>query len=359
MPAATRLAGVAAAMLMLAGGLSAQGRGGRGGGAPPPPGPCDRTCLEGFVNQYLDALVAHNAFGLPFAQKVKFSENNQLLELGDGLWNVTTDIGTYKLFASDPQSGQVGFLGTVMENGRPVALALRLKVDNRKVSEIETFVYRAAGGPPPGGRGGRGGDAKAPPPPPPAPTGAAAMELMKPDPVLQEIVPQNQRVSRGELLKAANLYLDAIENGNADNDVFHPDCERIGNGTKITHNPALTMAGADWNPFTLGCAEQINSKMYSYIQVVYPRRFPIVDEERQLVFSFSTFQIPGDILSVQSPGHGTLKMTDANTQPGFLAVPELFRVKDGKIRRAENLVINLPYGTPDPFFNDDWRRTKK
>jgi hypothetical protein len=48
--------------------------------------------------------VAHNAFGLPLAQKVKFSENDQLLDLGDGLWNVTTDIGTYKLYVSDLQS---------------------------------------------------------------------------------------------------------------------------------------------------------------------------------------------------------------------------------------------------------------
>src|SRR5665213_22962 len=94
MRAAARLS-AAAALLIFAGGLAGQGRGGRGGGAPPAPGPCDRPCLEGFINQYLDALVAHNAFGLPLARKVKFSENDQLLDLGDGLWNVTTDITAF------------------------------------------------------------------------------------------------------------------------------------------------------------------------------------------------------------------------------------------------------------------------
>jgi hypothetical protein len=300
---------------------------------------CDRPCLEGFVNQYLDALVAHNAFGLPLAQKVKFSENDQLLELGDGLWNVTTDVGTYKLYVSDPQNGQVGFFGTVRENGRPTALALRLKIENKKISEIETLVNRAGGGPPPRGRG----DAKGPPPPPPPPTGAAALEEMKVDPVFQESVPANQRVSRDQLLKLANAYFDAIEQGNTPAGAFDPQCNRVENGVKNA----------------LACSDQIDSKMLSYIQTVYPRRPVVVDEERQLVFGFFMFQQPGDLLSVESPGHGTYKFPDSATQPGFTEDAQLFRIKDGKIRKTEALTLGVPYGTPNPFFNDDWRRTKK
>ncbi|MCU1337961.1 MAG: hypothetical protein JWO19_3542 [Bryobacterales bacterium] len=332
-----------AAVLVLASSVAGQGRGGRGNAAPPAPGPCDRPCLEGFVNQYLDSLVAHNAFGLPLAQKVRFSENDQLLDLGDGLWNVTTDLGTYKLYVSDPQSGQVGFFGTVRENGRPTALAVRLKVDNRKISEIETLVYRASAGPPPGGRGGRSGDAKAPPPPPPPPTGAAALEEMKVDPVFLEIVPADQRVSREELVKRANTYFDAIEQGNAPAAAFDPQCNRVDNGVKVAPN----------------CAEQINSKVLSYIQTVYPRRPVVVDEERQLVFGFFMFQQPGDLLSVESPGRGNYKFPDSATQPGFTEVAQLFRIKDGKIRKMEALTLAVPYGTPNPFFNDDWRRPKK
>ena len=333
-----------AATLMLVSTLAAQGRGGRGGGgAPPAPGPCDRACLEGFIDQYLDALVAHNAFGLPLAQKVKFSENDQLLDLGDGLWNVTTDVGTYKLYVSDPQTGQVGLFGTVRENGRPTALAIRLKVDNRKISEIETLVYRGGGGPPPGGRGGRGGDAKGPPPPPPPPTGAAALEEMKVDPVFLETSPANQRVSRDELVKLSNSYFDAIEQGNAPASAFDAQCARVENGAKTA----------------AGCADQINSKMLSYIQTVYPRRPVVVDEERQLVFGFFMFQQPGDVLSVESPDKGTYKFPDSATQPGFTEVAQLFKIKDSKIRKTESLTLGVPYGTPNPFFNDDWRRPKK
>ncbi len=32
---------------------------------------CDRACLDGFVNQYLEALVARDPFGLPLAAKIR------------------------------------------------------------------------------------------------------------------------------------------------------------------------------------------------------------------------------------------------------------------------------------------------
>lgn len=289
---------------------------------PAPAAPsCDRACLEGFVNQYLDALVAHNVFGLPLASKVKFSENDQLLELGDGMWNVTTGIGSYKIYIADPQSGQVGFLGTARENDRPVTLALRLKIENRKISEIETVVHSATPATPP--------------------TGAAAMETMGPDPVFSETIPRLQRVSRDALVKAANSYFEALEKSDPSLSSFDPQCNRLENGVRAS------------------CGEQIAGKTLSYIQTVYPRRFPVVDEERQLVFGFFTYQIPGDILSVESPGHGVHKFSAAQTAPSFAEVPAVFRIKSGKIRRMESLMVSEPYGTPNPFFNDDWRRPKR
>jgi hypothetical protein len=105
---------------------------------------CDRTCLEAFVDRYLEALVAHDAFSLPLAPSVVVSENTQRLPIGDGLWNTATGLGEYKLYVSDPDAGQVGFFGTVLENGGPVGLTLRLKIDNRRISEIETLVVRDA-----------------------------------------------------------------------------------------------------------------------------------------------------------------------------------------------------------------------
>lgn len=280
---------------------------------------CDRSCLEGFVNQYLDALVAHNAFGMPLARKVKFSENDVVLDLGDGVWNTITGAGTYKLMVSDPQSGQVAVIATMRENSTPIVLAARLKIENRKIAELETLINRGA-------------------------AAAQSLEEAKPDAAFTETVPAAQRTSRDALIAAANKYFDSIEKGSADPAAFDKDCARVENGAQAT------------NPWAQDCAGQINTKVLSSIQRVYPRRFPVVDEERQLVFGFFTYQQPGDVLSVESPGHGIYKFPDSATQPAFTESAQLFRIKAGRIAKMESFTLGVPYGMPNPFFKDDWRK---
>jgi hypothetical protein len=52
---------------------------------------CDRLCLEGFVNSYLEALAARDPSRLPLADNVVFVENQQVLNLGDGLPGAVPD----------------------------------------------------------------------------------------------------------------------------------------------------------------------------------------------------------------------------------------------------------------------------
>jgi hypothetical protein len=49
---------------------------------------CDRACLEGFVDQYLAALVAQDPSRLPLAKNARYTENGQELKLGDGMWGL-------------------------------------------------------------------------------------------------------------------------------------------------------------------------------------------------------------------------------------------------------------------------------
>jgi hypothetical protein len=44
-------------------------------------GPCDRACLEGFVEQYLDAAIAHDPKLLPLAPGAKFRMASGLCSL--------------------------------------------------------------------------------------------------------------------------------------------------------------------------------------------------------------------------------------------------------------------------------------
>jgi len=331
--------------------LFAQGDPGAAKGKEKDKGPavCDRACLEGFVTQYLDALVAHNPFGLPLAAKVKFSENDQLLDLGDGLWNVTTGIGKYKLIVSDPESQQVGFLGTVLANDRLTTLALRLKLESRKISEIETLVTVSN---PPGAPAGPGAAKVAPP----APTGAPALDAMTLDVVFTQAEPQ--RSTREQLIAAANAYFDALERSDAGLAKFDAQCNRIENGVQMTNSKSPSLAANAIDLRALSCADQINGRLLSNYQVIYPRRIPVIDVERQTVFGFFMHQQPGDLLQVESPGRGVYKFPEAASQPGFVEVAQVFKIVGGSIRRMEALSTPVPYGTPNPFFNDDWRRAK-
>ena len=109
---------------------------------------CDRACLENFVDQYMDALIAHDPKKLPMTARVKNTEDGVRLDPGDGFWRTALAKGSYRLFVTDPEAGQVAFIGTMREVNapmpNPVIIAIRLKIENRQVSEIENLVVRDA-----------------------------------------------------------------------------------------------------------------------------------------------------------------------------------------------------------------------
>src|SRR5690348_12863134 len=97
-------------------------------GAPPPT--CDRNCLYGFADRYLDALAHNDATRLPWAPKARYTENNVELRVGDGMWATTTGLADYRLKFADVHAGQVGVFGVVEESNNRSGFALRLKVQN-------------------------------------------------------------------------------------------------------------------------------------------------------------------------------------------------------------------------------------
>ncbi len=158
---------------------------------------CDRACLDGFVDKYLDAVVAHDPSQIPVTKFVKFTENGQQIELGDGFWRTATARGKYKFYVDDVPAGQVGFLGTMEEAGQPVIVALRLKIAEQKVSEVETIVAR--GGMATGG-------------------GKNLEKMGSPRRAFLEDVPEANRVSRLELIKTANKYFSGMQQDNGKGD---------------------------------------------------------------------------------------------------------------------------------------------
>jgi hypothetical protein len=304
--------------------------------------PCDRACLNGFVDQYLDAVVAHDPSRLPTTKLVKSSEDGQHLTLGDGFWRTATGKGTYKFYIDDPDAEQVGFLGTMREAGQPVILALRLKIDNQKVSEIETILAR--------GQMAQGG--------------AANLEKMgSPRPAFSEDIPLAERV-RLDLIKTANKYFSAMEqnNGKGDYSFFADDCNRLENGMQTTNNmtpmPGLSSSGAPrpaptrkYDPaahqtmYSPGwsCKDQFRSGLLHFVTWIHDRRYPVVDKEHGVVFALGFFDhSAGDTRTFQTPTGETV--TAGPQTPFTWEIAEIFKVRGGQLHEIEAVLTQGMYG---------------
>src|SRR5215510_13164155 len=69
----------------------------------PVPLNCNRACLENLVDQYLAAVVAHDPKRMPFSADVKYTENYQVLHIGDGFWKTAQARGKYTHIFADPE----------------------------------------------------------------------------------------------------------------------------------------------------------------------------------------------------------------------------------------------------------------
>ena len=103
---------------------------------------CDRECLSGFITRYLDAMIARKPDSLPIAANARFTEDSKEMKLGEGLWKSISRLRDYRRDILDVREGvAVSFL-VIEEAGSPVLFVMRLKIDNKEISEIETMAVR-------------------------------------------------------------------------------------------------------------------------------------------------------------------------------------------------------------------------
>jgi hypothetical protein len=295
-------------------------------------GPCDRACLDGFIDQYLDAVVKHNPKLVPLTPNVKYTENGQRLEPGDGLWRSMTAKGSYRLFVTDVSTGEVAFFGTIREEGRkagedvPGVIGLRLKVVNRQIPEVEMLVCRSD---------------------------RAALNFEKlgsPNHLFLEEVPPAERMSREDLIKTANMYFSGMQKNDGKGVYpFTDDCNRIEMGSLTTNvKPAdgkpvpdpktSTAYSAAWS-----CKEQFESGLLHFVSRIRDRRYVAVDPERGLVYAFAFFDHQaGDTRTFKVPDGRTV--TAGPNQPWTWEIAELFKVEKGKLHQIEAIMDHSPYG---------------
>lgn len=281
----------------------------------------ERAALYAQLDAYLDALGSKQPDKLEWAPGARTSENNVMLEVGDGLWGTISRIGTYDLRFADEKTNHVGYFGTVHEPNEESAYTVRIKYDdNSRISEVEAVVVRQS-------------------------DSGIVFENQRfwDKPILN--ADAEKPVSREEMIRLSNGYFDTLQlNDGTIHTKFHPECNRVENGVQTTRNPEF----AKIVPVSsLGCEEQFRMGNYRYDDRLRGRRFPLVDEQRGLVLAFGFIDHCG-VLEEYHLTDGRLIKSPIR-RPHSFYLGELFKVDDGMLCQIEANFITVPYHMPSPW----------
>ena len=299
----------------------------------PIPLDCNRACLEGVMNQYLAAVVAHDPKRVPLSEDVMYTENAQVIKVGDGFWKTAGGIGNYKHYFADPEFGQVAFMGTMQEAGSLLLMSARLRIELGRITEIESVYFKPGGG---------------------GPNNIAGMDQAKIEDIWFKSIPPAQRPTRPQIIATADGYFTGLQknDGKGINGTgtypFTNDCHRIENGSPTTNvpRPANAAPGAIVL-FSMDCLTQFQKGLYFVVQNIHHRRYPLVDNERGVVWSHVVFDqgtVNKGVLS-----DGTPYEYNGFNRPSSILVTEAFLIENLKIRRVEMIGPSATYHINSPW----------
>ncbi|MEO5925766.1 MAG: hypothetical protein ABIR70_18250 [Bryobacteraceae bacterium] len=222
---------------------------------------CDRACLKTTLDQYLNAVIKHDPTAAPLVIGFRQTDNAVVVKPGTGVWKSVTGLGKLQRRFMDTVSGQAAYFGIVTEGDKSAIVTVRVKVENRKITEAEWYLSR------PGDPGMNGFNAN----------GTPNGNFFEPDNLLmnappERVVPKDQRASRETLLAITNSYFDGLTTHDGSIILHHDGCSRIENGRTMTTQGdcAANLAGLN-------------------VSIVAARRYPVVDEEAQVALAFGVF----------------------------------------------------------------------
>ena len=181
---------------------------------------CDRACLRTMLDQYLSAVVKHDPAAAPLVVGFRQTENAINVRPGNGVWKTVTALGKVQKRYFDAVSGQAGYFGTVEEGANTALVTVRVRVENRQLTEAEWNLARPDD---PGLSGARQPGA--------APANLLNPEYLGQNPPPDAVVPRDKRADRNTLSRIVDSYFDAITSHDGSVALTHPGCGRVENGS--------------------------------------------------------------------------------------------------------------------------------
>lgn len=239
---------------------------------------CDRECLRASLMRYMQAVVAKKPENAGLMAGFRQTENAVVTRPGTGIWQSVTALGAVQRQYLDPESQQAVYFGIVAEGADLAIVTVRVKVVDRQIAEAEWYLARK-------GQPGMQG--------PPAADGKGAnlydpQNLIANPPPEERNVPKRERLSRASLLGIANSYFDAITTHDGTLMMSSPDCVRLENGVTVTGRP-LAAGSTDGYLGKTNCSSNIGPTSALSIVFVADRRYPVVDEQQQMVVATGVF----------------------------------------------------------------------
>ena len=283
---------------------------------------CDNACLERIADAYRSAYLKHDPSLAPLSKTVRFTENNvEMSPFPDGSWDtVTEEVGPALTF-SDPQTGNVGIYTSIMQRDTPGFLAVRLKVEKGKITEIEHIL-----------------STKRNLSSPPTPFGDIHGERNH-DSGYTEIVPPGERSPREQLVSLANGYFSTLEHNNGEI-----------RGTRFSADAARYENGLRFDKIEQG----FKSGYYFFNNRVRDRDCFLVDEPRGIVMCRGFIDHKGVI--------DEYTLTDGEKKKSIFREPqtwgflESFKIKNGMIVSVESTFVQAPYYMRSPWTRHPDRR---
>jgi hypothetical protein len=287
---------------------------------------CDYECLLDYVTNYIDALTARDASRARLSPDVIFSENNVVMPVGnDGLWGTISGVRDGEMMVADVETGNAAWFGIVEEHGNPAYLAMRIKVTDRQITEIETVLNRLPDMPKPFGD----------------------PDQVTHDPEFNRVLAVSKRRSRARLVAVADGYFNTVELNDGDVfTLFSDDCGRLENGISTTSAP-LNGGGGNSASIAQGCENQFRLGIYHINKRIRERRYPIIDVERGVVVASGFFD-HANMFDSYTLTDGR-EMKTVLKWPNTITLLEAFKIVDGRISRIEAVFTYVPYFMPSPF----------
>lgn len=239
---------------------------------------CTRGGMQNAIDLYIEAQSSGDISGLPLPGGAGYWENEERMDINDGLINTAQDID-YHFSLFDEDSCQTFTEVIVTDEEQPYVLGTRMRINHDKIAEIE-IIWTTTG-----------------------------YWLFNADNYLQYSssedwgpIPAEDRDSRGTLVSAANAYLDAFLEGKIDQVPWGFPCVRVEGGL-------YTGTGSADDSCEVGVPAGVN---------IANRRF-VVDEVIGSVVVYCTFGAGGPAGGSGSPD------------------THLFRVENGKLRYVHTL----------------------